>query len=165
MLLDTASLYFRAFYGVPESVKAPDGMPVNGIRGLLDIIAKLVSEFEPTELVACWDDDWRPRWRVDLIPSYKEHRVAEQVPGGVDVEETPAGLVPQIPVIRELLGALGIAVVAPSSPRPTTSSDASPGERRSVRPVPRSTSSPATATSSSWSTTRQGCGSSTRRAG
>jgi 5'-3' exonuclease len=111
MLLDTASLYFRAFYGVPESVKAPDGMPVNGIRGLLDIIAKLVSEFEPTELVACWDDDWRPRWRVDLIPSYKEHRVAEQVPGGVDVEETPAGLVPQIPVIRELLGALGIAVV------------------------------------------------------
>ena len=111
MLLDTASLYFRAFYGVPESVKSPDGMPVNGIRGLLDIIAKLVTDFEPTALVACWDDDWRPRWRVDLIPSYKAHRVAELVPGGVDVEDTPAGLVPQVPVIRELLGELGIAVV------------------------------------------------------
>jgi 5'-3' exonuclease len=111
MLLDTASLYFRAFYGVPDSVKAPDGMPVNGIRGLLDIIAKLVAEFEPTQLVACWDDDWRPRWRVDLIPSYKQHRVAESVPGGVDVEETPEGLVPQIPIIRELLGELGITVV------------------------------------------------------
>ncbi|GAB3610447.1 5'-3' exonuclease [Humibacter ginsengiterrae] len=111
MLLDTASLYFRAFYGVPESVKSPDGMPVNGIRGLLDIIAKLVTDFEPTALVACWDDDWRPRWRVDLIPSYKAHRVARLVPGGVDVEETPAGLVPQIPVIRDLLGELGIAVV------------------------------------------------------
>jgi len=111
MLLDTASLYFRAFYGVPESVKAPDGMPVNGIRGLLDIIAKLVTDFGPTALVACWDDDWRPRWRVDLIPSYKAHRVAELVPGGVDVEDTPAGLVPQVPVIRELLRELGVAVV------------------------------------------------------
>ncbi|MGN6203866.1 5'-3' exonuclease [Humibacter sp.] len=111
MLLDTASLYFRAFYGVPESVKSPEGMPVNGIRGLLDIIAKLVTDFEPTALVACWDDDWRPRWRVDLIPSYKAHRVAQLVPGGVDVEDTPAGLVPQVPVIRELLGELGIAVV------------------------------------------------------
>jgi 5'-3' exonuclease len=86
-------------------------MPVNGIRGLLDIIAKLVTQFEPTELVACWDDDWRPAWRVENIPSYKQHRVERAVPGGVDVEETPAGLVPQIPVIRELLGALGIAVV------------------------------------------------------
>ncbi|GAB3795351.1 5'-3' exonuclease [Humibacter antri] len=111
MLLDTASLYYRAFYGVPERVTSPDGMPVNGIRGLLDIVAKLVTEFGPTALVACWDDDWRPRWRVDLIPSYKAHRVAELVPGGVDVEDTPAGLVPQVPVIRELLGKLGIAVV------------------------------------------------------
>ena len=111
MLLDTASLYFRAFYGVPESVKAPDGMPVNGIRGLLDIVAKLVGDYEPTALVACWDDDWRPRWRVELVPSYKQHRVERAVPGGVDVEETPPGLVPQIPVIRELLGILGIAVV------------------------------------------------------
>lgn len=111
MLLDTASLYFRAFYGVPDSVTAPDGMPVNGIRGLLDIIAKLVGDYEPTALVACWDDDWRPRWRVELIPEYKAHRVAEVVPGGVDVEDTPAGLVPQVPVIRELLGELGIPVV------------------------------------------------------
>ncbi|MGN6128023.1 MAG: 5'-3' exonuclease, partial [Humibacter sp.] len=111
MLLDTASLYFRAFYGVPESVTSPDGMPINGVRGLLDIIARLVTDFEPTDLVACWDDDWRPRWRVDLIPTYKQHRVERAVPGGVDVEETPAGLVVQVPVIRELLGALGIPVV------------------------------------------------------
>ncbi|MHA7984869.1 5'-3' exonuclease [Rathayibacter sp. CAU 1779] len=111
MLLDTASLYFRAFYGVPDSVRDAEGMPVNGIRGLLDIIAKLVTDYEPTALVACWDDDWRPRWRVDLIPQYKAHRVAELRPGGVDVEDTPAGLVPQVPVIRELLGELGIQVV------------------------------------------------------
>ena len=64
MLLDTASLYFRAFHGVPDTVRSPDDKPVNAMRGLLDMIAKLVGEFEPTELVACWDDAWRPRWRV-----------------------------------------------------------------------------------------------------
>lgn len=111
MLLDTASLYFRAFYGVPDSVKAPDGRPVNAARGLLDMIAKLVSTYEPTHLIACWDDDWRPRWRVDLIPSYKTHRVAELVETGPDVEVVPDPLEAQIPVIREELGVLGIPIV------------------------------------------------------
>lgn len=111
MLLDTASLYFRAFYGVPDTVRAADGMPVNAVRGLLDIIAKLVTTYHPTHLVACWDDDWRPQWRVDLIPSYKTHRVAEVVVAGPDVEVVPDPLEAQIPVIRETLGILGIPVV------------------------------------------------------
>jgi 5'-3' exonuclease len=111
MLLDTASLYFRAFYGVPDSVRAADGTPVNAARGLLDMIARLVTDFEPSALVACWDDAWRPLWRAELIPSYKAHRVAEVVPGGVDIEETPPGLVQQIPLIRELLTAFGIPIV------------------------------------------------------
>jgi len=111
MLLDTASLYFRAFYGVPDSLKRADGISVNAVRGLLDIIARLVTDFEPTHLVACWDDDWRPHWRVELIPSYKAHRVAEVVPGGPDVEETPDPLEAQIPMIRRLLAVLGIPVV------------------------------------------------------
>ncbi len=111
MLLDTASLYFRAFYGVPDTVKAPDGRPVNAARGLLDMIAKLVTAYEPTHLIACWDDDWRPQWRVDLIPSYKSHRVAEAVQTGPDVEEVPDPLDAQIPVIREELGVLGIPIV------------------------------------------------------
>jgi 5'-3' exonuclease len=111
MLLDTASLYFRAFYGVPDSIKRPDGMPVNAVRGLLDIIARLVTDYGPTHLVACWDDDWRPQWRVDLIPSYKAHRVAEVVPGGPDVEVTPDPLEAQIPMIREMLAALDVTVI------------------------------------------------------
>ena len=111
MLLDTASLYFRAFYGVPDSLKRADGTPVNAVRGLLDIIARLVTEFEPTHLVACWDDDWRPHWRVELIPSYKAHRVAEVVPAGPDVEETPDPLEAQIPMIRQVLATLGITVI------------------------------------------------------
>ncbi len=111
MLLDTASLYFRAFYGVPDTVRAPDGTPVNAARGLLDMIAKLVETYEPTHLVACWDDDWRPQWRVDLIPSYKTHRVAEVVAAGPDVEVVPDPLEAQVPLIRAELGALGIPIV------------------------------------------------------
>lgn len=111
MLLDTASLYFRAFYGVPDSVRNSAGMPVNAVRGLLDFIAKLVSTYEPTHLIACWDDDWRPQWRVDLIPTYKTHRVAEVVENGADVEVTPDPLEAQIPLIRHALGDLGIPIV------------------------------------------------------
>src|SRR5512139_2266713 len=88
MLLDTASMYFRAFFGVPE-ITAPDGTPVNAVRGLLDMIARLVSEYRPTDLVCCWDEDWRPRWRVDLLPTYKAHRVVAARPGAVDLEEVP----------------------------------------------------------------------------
>ncbi|MDQ3485362.1 MAG: flap endonuclease, partial [Actinomycetota bacterium] len=111
MLLDTASLYFRAFFGVPDSVRAPDGTPVNAVRGLLDFIARLVTTYEPTDLVCCWDDDWRPGWRVDLIPSYKSHRVVVPVESGVDIEETPDLLAPQVWVIRDMLAALRITVV------------------------------------------------------
>ncbi len=111
MLLDTASLYFRAFYGVPDSVVGPDGRPINAARGLLDMIAKLVALYEPTHLIACWDDDWRPQWRVDLIPSYKAHRVAEEVLAAPDVEVVPDPLEHQIPAIREELRALRIPVV------------------------------------------------------
>lgn len=111
MLLDTASLYFRAFYGVPDTVRSPDGRPVNAARGLLDMIAKLVSTYEPTHVIACWDDDWRPQWRVDLIPSYKTHRVAAEVEAGPDVEVVPDPLEAQIPLIREELAVLGIPIV------------------------------------------------------
>jgi 5'-3' exonuclease len=111
MLLDTASLYFRAFHGLPDTLRSPDGTPVNAVRGLLDFIAKLVTDYQPSELVACWDDDWRPQWRVDLISSYKQHRVAEVVDGGPDVEETPDLLVPQIPLIRQVLDAFGVTIV------------------------------------------------------
>ncbi|WP_309989616.1 5'-3' exonuclease [Arthrobacter pascens] len=111
MLLDTASLYFRAFYGVPDTIRRADGTPVNAVRGLLDMIARLTTDYDATHLVACWDDDWRPQWRVDLIPTYKSHRVAEVLAGSPDVEVVPDALEVQIPMIRRVLDLAGIAVV------------------------------------------------------
>ncbi|NUP59541.1 MAG: 5'-3' exonuclease [Pseudarthrobacter sp.] len=111
MLLDTASLYFRAFYGLPDTIRRPDGTPVNAVRGLLDMIARLTADYQATDLVACWDDDWRPQWRVDLLPTYKAHRVAEAVTDGTDVEVVPEGLEAQLPLIRHVLELAGIAVV------------------------------------------------------
>jgi 5'-3' exonuclease len=108
MLLDSASLYFRAYFGVPESITAPDGTPVNAVRGFLDMVATLVSRFSPARLVACLDEDWRPAWRVELVPSYKAHRLAD----GSTVEEViPDALAPQVPILLEVLTAFGIATV------------------------------------------------------
>jgi 5'-3' exonuclease len=106
MLLDAASLYFRAFYGVPTSVTSPDGRPVNAVRGFLDMTARLIGAHSPERLVACWDDDWRPAFRVAALPSYKAHRVAAE--GG---EEVPDELGPQVPVLVEVLAAAGVARV------------------------------------------------------
>lgn len=108
LLLDSASLYFRAFYGVPDSVTAPDGSPVNAVRGFLDMVATLVTRCRPTRLVACWDDDWRPQFRVALLPSYKAHRVADAT---TNAEETPDALSPQVEVIVDVLAAMGLARV------------------------------------------------------
>src|SRR3954468_22753350 len=104
MLVDAANLYFRAFYAVPESVTGPDGRPVNAIRGFLDMAASLVERRRPTRWIACLDLDWRPAFRVALVPSYKAHRVARD--GG---EEIPPALLPQIPPLLQILGAIGLA--------------------------------------------------------
>ena len=156
MLLDTASMYFRAFYGVPE-IAAPDGTNVNAVRGLMDFISRLVDDYRPTDLVCCWDNDWRPQWRVDLIPSYKAHRVVEEVatragrrggpgpPRGPDPDHhRRAGRVRDLRArCRRLRG---------------RRRDRHPRHRAPGSP---STSSPATATCSSWSTTTPRCGCST----
>jgi 5'-3' exonuclease len=103
-------MYFRAYFGSPELL-APDGTNVNAVRGLLGYIAQLVEQYRPTHLACCWDDDWRPAWRVELLPTYKAHRVVEEVPSGPDVEEVPDPLEAQVPIIREVLAAFGIAVL------------------------------------------------------
>jgi 5'-3' exonuclease len=106
MLLDTASLYFRAFYGIPDTITAPDGTPVNAVRGLIDFIGRLVADHQPTRLVAAMDASWRPDFRVALIPTYKAHRVGNPA---TNEEEVPDTLSPQVPIIEDVLDALGLA--------------------------------------------------------
>ncbi|MEI7545595.1 MAG: 5'-3' exonuclease [Mycobacteriaceae bacterium] len=114
LLLDGASMWFRSYFGVPSSITAPDGRPINALRGFLDSVATLITQHRPARLVVCLDLDWRPQFRVDLIPSYKAHRVAEAgspvgEEGDEDIEEIPDDLSPQVDVIMEVLDAYGIA--------------------------------------------------------
>jgi 5'-3' exonuclease len=107
LLLDSASLYFRAFFGVPERSTAPSGLPTNAVRGFLDMLASLIERGRPTHVVACWDNDWRPEFRVAAIPSYKGHRVGDETGG----EEVPEALEVQVPLIVDALAAVGLARV------------------------------------------------------
>jgi 5'-3' exonuclease len=102
MFVDGSSLIFRAFYGVPSSIRAPDGRPINAVRGFMDRLATLVHEYRPSRLAVASDQDWRPAWRVELIPSYKSHRTAEPVPPDLE---------PQMPIIQDVLDAVGVDFV------------------------------------------------------
>lgn len=107
MLLDSASLWYRAYYGMPDTLLSPSGLPVNAIRGYLDMTARLVSMYKPNRLVACIEGDWRPSWRVDLWPDYKANRLEV----GGEEEEEPETLTPQIPILLDLIDAFGIPMV------------------------------------------------------
>jgi 5'-3' exonuclease len=107
MLLDSASLWYRAYYGMPDTLLSPTGAPVNAIRGYLDMTARLIGMYSPNRIVACIEGDWRPSWRVDLFPAYKANRLEDES----DVEEEPETLTPQIPILLDLLDAFGIPML------------------------------------------------------
>lgn len=107
MLLDSASLWYRAYYGMPDTLVSPSGMPVNAIRGYLDMVARLVGMYSPNRIVACIEGDWRPSWRVELFPDYKANRLEDES----DEEEEPETLTPQIPILLDLLDEFGIPMV------------------------------------------------------
>lgn len=110
MLVDAAGLWFRAFHGVPDTITSPDGLAVNAVRGFTDMVASLVERLHPSRVAICLDLDWRPAFRVALLPSYKAHRVLDETAGGdPDVEDAPDLLAHQVPVILELVAAAGIA--------------------------------------------------------
>ncbi|HBJ72191.1 MAG TPA: flap endonuclease, partial [Actinobacteria bacterium] len=111
LLLDSASLYYRSFYALPDSMKAPDGRPHQALRGFLTTLDAFYQRLSPSGLVACWDADWRPAWRVDLMPSYKAHRVARFADDGTWLEAEPEELTPQAAALAQLLDAAGIARV------------------------------------------------------
>ena len=104
LLVDGSSVMFRAFFGIPVGAfKAPDGQPVNAVRGFLDMLARLITDRKPGAIVVATDEDWRPAFRVDVIPSYKTARLERGA--------MPAELEPQEPIIREVLAAIGVEVI------------------------------------------------------
>src|SRR2546428_13242790 len=103
LLLDGSSLMFRAFFGIPVSAfKAPDGQPVNAVRGFLDMLARLVSDRKPKSLVVATDEDWRPAFRVKVIASYKTARLERGA--------LPAELQPHEPLLWGNLKPVGVEV-------------------------------------------------------
>ena len=106
MLIDSASLWYRAYYGMPDTLLSPSGEPVNAIRGYLDMTARLITQYRPKRLIACIEGDWRPTWRTDLFPAYKANRVDD-----TGEEEEPDTLTPQFPILLDLLESFGIPLV------------------------------------------------------
>ncbi|MFE7747291.1 5'-3' exonuclease H3TH domain-containing protein [Nocardia sp. NPDC057455] len=109
LLLDGASLWFRAFHAIPDKITAPDGRSVNALRGFTDMVASLITKFAPSRLVVCLDLDWRPAYRVELVPSYKAHRLDTSPEAAPGAETVPDTLTPQVEMILEVLAAAGIA--------------------------------------------------------
>ncbi len=107
LLVDAASLIYRALFSTPDTVKSPDGTPINAAHGFLGMLARLIADRDPDFLCCADDADWRPEWRVELIDSYKGFR-AEQ---GSAQEEAEDLLAPQMPVLFEILEGCGIPVV------------------------------------------------------
>ena len=106
MLIDSASLWYRAYYGMPDTLLAPNGEPINAVKGFIDMTARLVNQYKPDRLVLCLDGDWRPSWRVELFPEYKSNRILED-----GEEEEPDLLTSQIPIITDFFDAIGVPLI------------------------------------------------------
>ena len=107
LLVDAASLIYRALFSTPDTVTAPDGTPVNAAHGFLNMLARLVGDHDPAFICCAADDDWRPQWRVDLVESYKSFRAEE----GSAQEAAEDRLAPQMPILFELLQRARIPIV------------------------------------------------------
>lgn len=107
LLVDSASLWYRAYYGMPDTLLSPDGEPVNAVKGFIDMTARLISHYRPNRMALCLDGDWRPSWRVELFPDYKANRVDDEG----EEEAEPDLLTPQIPLILDFFEATGIPLI------------------------------------------------------
>jgi len=107
LLVDAPSLVYRALFSTPDTVRTPAGEPINAAHGFLNMLARLVADRNPDQLACADDADWRPAWRVELVPSYKLHRTLPGSPA-VAAEER---LKTQIPVLWRVLELCGVPVV------------------------------------------------------
>ncbi|MDQ3645458.1 MAG: flap endonuclease, partial [Actinomycetota bacterium] len=107
LLVDAPSLFYRALFSTPDTVRTPAGAPINAAHGFFRMLARLVEIHDPHHIACAADENWRPSWRVELIPSYKDVRAA---PGSAQ-EVAEEKLASQVPIIYGLLEKCGIPVI------------------------------------------------------
>lgn len=106
LAIDLSSLIFRSFYGLPSSIKDAAGLPINGVKGYLETLNRLKKIYSPERIIHALDVDWRPKWRTDLLPQYKAHRVLVD-----ESEEVEDDLVRQIEILPSILQTLGMQCI------------------------------------------------------
>jgi 5'-3' exonuclease len=107
LLVDAPSLVYRALFSTPDTVRTPAGEPINAVHGFLGMLTGLVNGQRPDALACAEDADWRPQWRVDLVPTYKLHRTLE----GSPAVAAEARLAPQFPVLRRIMALCGVPLI------------------------------------------------------
>jgi DNA polymerase-1 len=103
LAVDTPSMLFRAFYALPDSIKGPDGNPVNALLGAANLILREVEVRRPRAVVLCFGPD-AASYRTELYPTYHADRI-----------EMPEGLVPQWGDARAFFEAFGWTVAVSDS--------------------------------------------------
>jgi len=100
MLIDGHSMAFRAFYALPtEKFTTSTGQATNAIYGFLSMLATLLHDEQPTHVAVAFDVG-RTTFRTEMFPDYKAQR-----------DETPPEFISQIPILKNLLTALGITTI------------------------------------------------------
>ena len=100
MLIDGHSMAFRAFYALPtEKFTTSTGQATNAIYGFLSMLATLLNDEQPTHVAVAFDVG-RTTFRTEMFPDYKAQR-----------DETPPEFISQIPILKNLLAALGITTI------------------------------------------------------
>ncbi len=97
-ILDVFSLVFQVFHGLPP-MTGPAGQPTNAVFGFTRDVLKLLRDHHPSHLF-CAMDSPGPGVRNEWYPEYKANR-----------SEMPEDLVPQIPLIEEVMTGLGLPVL------------------------------------------------------
>ena len=98
VLIDGHSIINRAFYGVPDLTNK-EGLHTNGIYGFINILFKILEEEKPDYLTVAFDVK-HPTFRHEMYAEYKGTR-----------KGMPQELHEQVPVLKELLMAMGIRIM------------------------------------------------------
>lgn len=99
LILDGHSLAYRAFYALPLELQTKKGLHTNAVLGFTNMLLRLIEDQSPAYILTAFDYP-APTFRHQAFHAYKATR-----------EKTPVELQEQLPLIKEILQALNIAVL------------------------------------------------------